>query len=1195
MFFSFSSQKKIYLQKNVLALKVKIFILSSLLFIQWNCFAQSPIEFIENKGQWKEDFNFKAPTKGGDIYLQKQGYVVNIGAEENGQLIHLVKYGQLQETKLKFHAYKVEFLNSNNNAEISTAKQQKHYYNYFLGNDSKHWASGIHPAWNVDYKNIYDNINIHYYSDLGKLKFDIQVAPNANTSVIQMKYTGLDGMEIRDKNLILKTSIGELQELKPYAYQFINGEKVEVACEYKLKNEIVSFTFPKSYNKNYELIIDPVLVFCTFSGSTADNWGTCATYDQYGFYYGGGHALGAGFPTALGNYTPVFQPNFAGGNSSINGIQQDMAILRYDPLGTDLIFATYLGGTHNEQPHSMIVDTTNGHIIVAGRTYSSDFPVPNAYDPTLNGGADLTVSLIDSTGMFLLASTYIGGSGDEAVNISPVFGNQLSLKHNYGDDARSEVMLDNAGNIYVAAMTNSANFPSVGNQLIPGPGGAQDGVIVELNPSLTNLLWSTRVGGSGNDACYVLTFDKTAPDRLYVAGGTESPNFPTTANALHTTYQGNIDGFVLRINALTKTMVASTYIGTNNYDQVYGVQTDDSSNVFIMGQSQGAYPVTAGVYTNPNSPQFVTKLNSSLNNILVSTVFGNGSLATTNISPTAFLVDRCRNIYVGGWGGSTGGNPGSTVGLPVTPNALQGITDGFDFYYFVLDKNATSLLYATFFGLQSSSAFGGEHVDGGTSRFDPKGIVYQGVCAACNNTPGFPTTPGCWSSTNNSNNCNHGAIKIDFQLQDPEAIASANGPNIGCVPFTVAFNNTSTSSTGYTWNFGDGSPTTNQASPTHTFNTAGTFTVTLVAENPNGCLYQSDTTELIITVLDDTINANFTYAKVDSCNPFTAIFTNTSTLNGTSAPNSWTKYFWDFGDATTFNGINPPQHNFPSAQSYTVTLIMTDSTACNSPDTVQIVVDYTTSVVSAAFNCPDSVCAPALINFINLSTNATTTAWNFGDGNTSTTVSPNHTYTSPGTYIVSLLSGNPNTCNKLDSFSKTITVFTSPVANWTYTPNPTQANKPIQFINQSTGATSYDWDFGDGTTSQLKDPIKSYKKEGLYHVCLVVSNIYGCKDSLCKDVEGKVVPLADVPTGFSPNGDGINDEVRVLGYGIETMEFKIFNRWGQLVFETTNQDIGWDGTFKNVPQEMEVYAYTLDVKFFDGTRKFKKGNITLLR
>lgn len=1165
-------------------------------------------EFVLNAGQWDGPFQYKCSTTRGDFFVRKDGFTVLLSDSKNHEIAESVHHGRVKGPQtLNYFSYKINFVNSNKNPDLIGEKPLSHYYNYFIGNDNKKWKSGIHPCSAVEYKNIYNNVDIRVYSENSNIKYDIIVHPEGNIKNIQFGYEGVEHVEIVNKNLVVKTSLGEVTELAPYAYQFINGEKVEVPCEYRLKNGILAFEVNKKYDTQYDLIIDPTLIFCTFTGSTADNWGYTATNDTLGSLYAGGivgYSTGSTFTGAYPVTAGAFQTTFGGGGPSGMGnvFQYDAAISKFDPTGANLLFATYLGGTDNDQPQSMIVDH-NDNLVIAGRTYSTNFPTtPGAYDVTHNGGGDIFVVKFNPTGTTMLGGTFVGGSGDDAVNVSAdeTTITPNDLKHNYSDDARSEVIIDANNNVYVAAATKSTDFPVSANAIQTTNGGLQDGVVIELNASLSTLLWSTYIGGTNNDAAYVLSINKINPLEIFVAGGTISNNFPTTSGSLHTTYQGGIaDGFVLKFNTTTKNLLAGTYIGTNAYDQVYGIQTDDSNHVYIVGQTQGAYPVTTGVYSNPNSSQFLTKLSNNLSTILASTVFGTGTLATTDIAPNAFLVDKCDNIYVSGWGGPIiGTNPGSTTGLITTPGAIKTTTDGSDFYFFVLSKDFVNLVYASFFGQNGGLA--GEHVDGGTSRFDENGVIYQAICANCggpNNPPGiFPTSAGAYSTTNPSPNCNLAALKIKFDFQNPNAVAIANGDTLGCAPMTVNFLNNSTSAVNYVWNFGDGSPTTTQVNPTHVYTQAGSYTATLIANNPDGCTTSSDTTSLTIVVKNDSINANFTAIKVDSCGPYTANFINTSTYNN-GAPPASTQFFWDFGDATTFNGANPnpSPHVYPGIGNYTVTLVMTDTNACKSPDTMQVVLNFSSSNVASEFSMPDSVCVPAVVSFIDQSTNATTWNWTFGDGNFSSQSNPTNTFTSVGTYTVVLLSGNPNTCNKLDSSQHILHVLPSPIADFTWSPNPPEPNTPNTFTNMSTGATKYFWDFGDGTTSNLKDEVHVFQKDGDYTVCLTAYNEYGCPDTVCKQVRGLVIPLVDVPTGFSPNGDGVNDIVYVKGYGIEKMTFRIFNRWGEKLFESTDKSIGWDGRYKGVIQEMEVYGYTLSVDFFDGTKTFKKGNITLLK
>ncbi len=273
---------------------------------------------------------------------------------------------------------------------------------------------------------------------------------------------------------------------------------------------------------------------------------------------------------------------------------------------------------------------------------------------------------------------------------------------------------------------------------------------------------------------------------MYVTGGTASSDFPVTAGVLYPTYRGgSADGFVSVLSSGGNTLMRSTFLGTTAYDQSYLIETDVSNNIYVFGQTRGAYPVIgAGVYSNPNSAQFIHKMNGNLTATIFSTVIGTGS-ANPNISPTAFLVDSCESIYIAGWGRcAVFGHPNSNTvnGMPITANAIQPTTDGCDFYFMVLKPDAKGLTYATFYG--ENGGLEPDHVDGGTSRFDTRAFIYQSVCGSCGGTSGFPTSPGAWSATNNSSNCNNAVVKIDMSIK-PLAIANLAGPNAGCAPFTV--------------------------------------------------------------------------------------------------------------------------------------------------------------------------------------------------------------------------------------------------------------------------------------------------------------------------------------------------------------------------------------------------------------------------
>ena len=165
-------------------------------------------------------------------------------------------------------------------------------------------------------------------------------------------------------------------------------------------------------------------------------------------------------------------------------------------------------------------------------------------------------------------------------------------------------------------------------------------------------------------------------------------------------------------------------------------------------------------------------------------------------------------------------------------------------------------------------------------------------------------------------------------------------------------------------------------------------------------------------------------------------------------------------------------------------------------------------------------------------------------------------------------------------------------------PDPPEYNTPTVFTNNSTGASHYIWLFGDGdsTAKNTADTTQhQYEETGTFNACLIAINPYECADTVCHPVETLINPLLDVPNAFTPGRFGQNSIVRVRGFGIRSMNWKIYNRWGQVVFQSNNPDYGWDGTFKGTVQPMDVYAYTLEATFFDGKKTTRKGDITLIR
>ncbi len=1201
-------------------------IFSTIILILLFSQASAQIEFVENKGQWGKNIQFQTRAGAGAFFIEDNGFTVLMHNDDDvkaiGSVMHghsikeLAKSGTAVAAKIlpvdeklimRSHAYKVKFEGANFSKGIPD-KQLQGVNNYFIGNDPSVWASDCKLYKGITYKDVYPKIDLRYYSDgAGRLKYDLIVHPGANPSAIAMRYDGVNKLSVKNKELLIGTSVGEVKELYPYSYQVVEAKRKEVDVRYDIKGNLVRFNIT-GYDPTTTLVIDPTVVFASFTGSTADNWGFTATYGADGSFYAGGIAFANGYPVSTGAFQTVFGGGMAEGSNSTG---YDIAIIKLTSNGSNRVYATYIGGSKNEQPHSMIVDPT-GNLIIAGRTISSNYPAVTNFG--VRGDWDIVVTKLNSTGSALIGSVKIGGKDADGVNIrpkssTPTQNEVLLTRRNYGDDARSEIILDAAGNIYVASCSRSDDFPTPGGVQTTFGGGNQDGVLLKFNPNLSSLIFSTYLGGNGVDACFVLAIEPNT-NNIFVAGATGSPDFPGTQPGVYQQgYQGGqCDGFVATFNNSGTALIRSSYVGTSGHDLVYGIQFDKLGFPYIMGTTTGSWPVLNAAYSVPNSKQFISKLQPDLSQFIYSTVFGTGSLQP-NISPVAFLVDRCENVYVSGWGGGInvdqGYSTGNTVGMPTTADAIKPNSDakGAEMYFFVLEKNATKILYGTFFGQNDNPGIQstGEHVDGGTSRFDQNGIIYQAICANCIGHPQrYPTTAGAWAETNGSSVCNELALKIEMDFTGVagsirSTIDGVDYDSSGCIDLTVQFSDTLLKAKSYLWLFGDGSPQVRTTVPTisHTYTQTGIYTVRLISVDSTTCNIQ-DTVYATIKAGNNPVSPDFLPRKLGSCNSLTFSFQNLSTA---TVPTFGTQSFlWDFGDGSPKirMGKDSIVHTFASAGTYRVTLRVDDTTFCNSPkDTIKTL--RISPNVSARFVTPPFGCVPYNAAFTNNSLGGLNFLWDFGDGSTSTLDNPTHFYPIAGTYLVTLIAYDSTSCNLTDTVRFSLTVSPIPQAGFTFSPTVPVENSFTQFNNTSIGASSFLWNFGDGDSTKEVNPRHLFNATGNWNVCLQAMNQAGCIDTFCLPVPAIINPLLDVPNAFTPGKFGVNSVVKVIGFGIKEMQWRIYNRWGQKIFETNDRSIGWDGTFNGKLQPLDVYTYTLDVKFSDGKTFRKTGDITLLK
>lgn len=1065
---------------------------------------QTGVRFTENRNQWNREILYRAQLDGGLLFLEKNSFTYNFYDKETLRKNHLGQ-NKTGSFNIRSHAFRMTFLNASANVSADARSMTPDYCNFFIGKDRKKWAGNVRNFNEVNYTELYPGIGLQVLGHENSVKYNFLVSPGASTDEIQLYYEGLDKLSLKKGTLVMKTSINEIMEEQPYAYQEIGGEKVEVPCLFALKNNTVHFKFPKGYDKAYPLIIDPVLIFACSSGSTADNFGMTATYDTLGDLYSGGTCFDAGFPTTLGAYDGTFNGAPAYGRT-------DVVITKYSANGTSLLYSTYLGGSDGTEIVTSLIVNAQDELMLYGATGSSDFPVtPTAYDTSFNGGTllhfiyngsffdngtDIYVAKFNAAGTSLLASTYIGGTMNDGVNVnndSTLFSAGPpavyefpadSLQYNYGDQYRGEIQVDRAGNCYIASSTRSGNFPIVGgfdNTL----GGKQDAVVFKMSPDFSTLIWSTYLGGSDNDAGYSLILNDSS--EVYVTGGTRSTDYPTTPGAHQTAYGGGkADGYITHINAAGNAILHSTYIGTNNYDQSYFIQGDDVNDVYVFGQSLGAMPVINAPYFNANGKQFVTRLDKTLSTVLFSTIVGRGG-TQVDISPSAFLVDYCKNIYLSGWGGKIVPPTTTTFSMPLTPDAFQPTTDGHNFYLMVLSSGASSLLYATYFGGASSW----EHVDGGTSRFDKKGIIYQSVCAGCGGNDDFPVSPGAWPYTspdyvpyspgvpstgiNMSSNCNNGTFKFDFQVPVADAVFSVDTTG-GCAPFTVELHNQSSAGSSYEWDFGNGDTTSVVFNPVVTYTTPGTYTVHLYVKDPSRCNVWDTVAQNIIVYPG--INANFSHVSPPCSNQVN--FTDFSA----SGPVSWS---WQFGDGDS-SSVQNPSHVYSGAGTYNVVLVASTVNGCKDTLTVPVVLNGLPPV-SAHAN--DTICRTTSLQLS--ASGGYAYSWSPVTGLSNPNIAnPLATPDTTTTYTVTIQTVNAANDTCAQTASTVITVISDQAS---FAADTAAGCTPfvLQFHNNSAPTSQYLWDFGDGhTSSTVFNPTEIYDTPGTYTVHLYSRDTASC-------------------------------------------------------------------------------------------------------
>jgi gliding motility-associated-like protein len=1294
----------------------------SVLAIGLQICAHTQIMLHPNRGQWEEPIAYKVELDMGEMLIENQGITYHFYHWHHPHHCDNHQHCDADPNIIKAHAIKTHFLNSQMPTAVVEDSKLDYYRNYYLGDDESKWKSGVHAIQKLTQKNIYPNIDLVYEGKEANLKYSFIVQANGNPNLIQIQHVGADKIAIdKQGRLIITTSLGEIIESKPIAWtENADGKRTSVKCKFKLNGNVVTFELG-SYNTSEKLIIDPDLAFSTFTGATSDNWGFTACPDNDGNMYGGGIVFGGGYPVTAGAYDMSFNGGTMTG--SIAGF--DVSITKFNPTGTQNLYSTFLGGNANEVPTSLVTNNA-GELFVLSITSSANFPTTaGAFQTTFAGGpavgpsdvflqfngSDLAISRFNPTGTQLLASTFVGGSGNDGLNYGS------NLNHNYGDNFRGEIIVDNNGGVYFSSTTRSNNFPVAVN--FSSLSGAQDAVYGRLNENLGVLSFCRYFGGTGFETGNSVQMSPAGD--LYVAGGTTSAGVSFGQGGLVANYVGGTDAYVLRVNSITGAVTNGTYLGTPAYDHAYFVQTDLDNNVYIFGQSRGGYPNSPGVYGNPGAGQFIHKLGQNLSTSFWSTTIGNGaSFGNIQISPTAFLVSNCYDIYIAGWGGQVNWSNSpfintneNSTGMPTTPGAHQTNTNGNNFYLAVLGQDANQLKYGTYMGGIASSF---NHVDGGTSRFSKEGTIYHAVCGSCGATNnGFTTTPGVYAPTAASPNCNLAAFK--FNLSAMEAAIGDVDPVI-CIPNPVQFLNNSTNGNYFIWDFGDGNGS-NLENPTHNYTQPGNYTVQLIVVDTLTCYYND-------TVYFDVFVGAFEGAVVPISQPVCP-----------GAPvqlNASGGVFYTWSPAAVLNNPNIPNPIATITQPTTFTVIVADT--CGS-DTLTVFVDVFEAQLEIVG--PDVICIGQDATFSTNLSGLQNIQWEpaavFGNPNTiPVTISPDASLT------LSLTALTADGCPVSDSHflqvdttlpivslldsvvicegaSTTITVGGGTSYEWADIPGINPLNTATVTVNPSTstwffveafnacgstpdsvfveviipvitagndtiicpgqvalawadGGVSYSWQpqqfvvdaFGNnallrpqvntlftvygtdqygcvGTATVfvelfplpfvstspdifafLGDPISisaqgnspgtyfwqpteflscpncqttgvSTNQNMTYTVYFTDQNGCQAQDQVSISFDA----ILYVPNTFTPDLDNFNPVFAPKGGNIVEYHLIIFNRWGEILFESYNFNVGWDGTYGGNVCQDGTYIWVIEYQDGQGNKDRLIGHVNLLR
>jgi hypothetical protein len=654
-------------------------------------YSRIPLSFEANHGQANQNIKFTSRGNGYSLALAPTTFTVAVAHNKNNEKF-------TARPNATASAVQATLLGGNTTAKLTGLEPVVTTTNYFIGSDPRKWKTNVPNYAKVKYSGVYPGVDLVFYGKQNLLEYDFIVSPGVNPSVIAVGFEGITGMRVDEKgDLILRTDAGEVRQSRPVVYQQIDGARQIIPANYLIKGKKQIAFQIRNYDRSKQLVIDPTLAFSTFLGGGASDSGTGIVVDSSGNAYITGNTASTNFPVTPG----AFQTEIAAVP------EPDAFVTKMNSTGTALIYSTYFGGGTRDSGNDIAVDGA-GNAYITGLTDSGDLPTtPGAFRTTIVGGDEFNAFAmkLNATGTALVYSTYLGpvvGIGiavDSAGNAfiagqatgnypttpgafqtvfaggSDAFVTKLNstgtalvystFLGGSGLDSAGDIAIDSGGNAYITGNAQ-AGFPITAGAFQTVFNGVSDALVTKLNATGTALVYSTFLGGSGNDGANGIAINEAG--NAYVIGFTDSSNFPVTPGAFQTTKGAGLDAFVTEVSTAGNALAYSTYLGGDGSDFGSDIALDAAGNASVVGLTGSTdFPTTTDAIQSAsggNNDAFITRLNAAGTGLVFSTYLG----GSNGDNGTSVFVDAAGSIYVTG---STG-----SADFPTSPGAFQTLFGG---------------------------------------------------------------------------------------------------------------------------------------------------------------------------------------------------------------------------------------------------------------------------------------------------------------------------------------------------------------------------------------------------------------------------------------------------------------------------------------------------------------------------------------